>query len=473
MLNNKSILIIGAGISGITAAVSLIKSQFTNVIILEAENRIGGRIETVSFANGFIDLGAQWCQGEKGNSVYELCKNEFKFGTTGWLNGTGFVPVASSGEIDVEKILRLEELRQEILLKYDEMKKSKVSIGEFFEEKFYDALKTSQFQDIDEKLADMFLGFWQREFNSLFASTNWYDVSSKLYPILETCEGQQDLTWRQYGFKTLFDIIQKDLPKSIKLEEKILLNKKVTKINWSNEKVIVQTEDNSVYSADNIIITIPLGYLQAHHMNIFYPKLPDSKIKAIECIKVGTLGKVFLEFEECFWNRDNDDFVMYAFLWTKEDLEQIIDTDKEWLTHILGFIKVDSHPNLLEGLLSGDKMREFETYSNDKIISDCMWMLEKFLKRSLPRPIAMRRTKWLTRENFLGSYTYLSMKSADENITSDDLATSIKSKNNKPVLLFSGEATHKRYQGYVHGALDSGKRAAQEIIDFYSSKSKL
>lgn len=143
------------------------------------------------------------------------------------------------------------------------------------------------------------------------------------------------------------------------------------------------------------------------------------------------------------------------------------------MTHIIGFLHVDSHPNLLEGLLSGDKMREFETYSDAKIQSDCMWMLQKFLKRKLPQPIAMRRTKWLTRDNFLGSYSYLSMKSAANNITSDDLATSIIGERNQPVLLFAGEATHKKFQGYAHGALDSGRNVANEIINFYSTVSKL
>jgi spermine oxidase len=62
MLSSKSkqILIIGAGASGIYAAVNLIKNGFDNVTILEAENRIGGRIETIPFASGYIDMGAQW-----------------------------------------------------------------------------------------------------------------------------------------------------------------------------------------------------------------------------------------------------------------------------------------------------------------------------------------------------------------------------------------------------------------------------
>lgn len=122
----------------------------------------------------------------------------------------------------------------------------------------------------------------------------------------------------------------------------------------------------------------------------------------------------------------------------------------------------------METVLSGNKTKEFESYSDAKVEADCMWLLEKFLKRKLPRPTAMRRTRWSSRENFLGSYAYVSMQTTANNISPSDLAKSICNANGKPVVLFAGEATCPKYQGYVHGAFDSAKRAAQEIIDFYS-----
>lgn len=56
----KHILIIGAGASGIAAATKLFENGFRNLTILEAESRIGGRINTVPYGTGFIDMGAQW-----------------------------------------------------------------------------------------------------------------------------------------------------------------------------------------------------------------------------------------------------------------------------------------------------------------------------------------------------------------------------------------------------------------------------
>lgn len=57
---DKKILIIGAGASGIAAASKLISHGFKNVLIIEAENRIGGRIQTIPFGANVLDIGAQW-----------------------------------------------------------------------------------------------------------------------------------------------------------------------------------------------------------------------------------------------------------------------------------------------------------------------------------------------------------------------------------------------------------------------------
>lgn len=57
---DKKIVLIGAGAAGIAAATKLVSNGFTNVSILEAENRIGGRINTVPFGANIVDMGAQW-----------------------------------------------------------------------------------------------------------------------------------------------------------------------------------------------------------------------------------------------------------------------------------------------------------------------------------------------------------------------------------------------------------------------------
>lgn len=57
---DPKIVIIGAGVAGIAAARKLLERGFRNILVLEAENRIGGRIQTIPFGANVVDLGAQW-----------------------------------------------------------------------------------------------------------------------------------------------------------------------------------------------------------------------------------------------------------------------------------------------------------------------------------------------------------------------------------------------------------------------------
>lgn len=56
----KKILIIGSGAAGFAAASKLMANGFENVVILEAEDRIGGRVNTISYGANVLDMGAQW-----------------------------------------------------------------------------------------------------------------------------------------------------------------------------------------------------------------------------------------------------------------------------------------------------------------------------------------------------------------------------------------------------------------------------
>lgn len=76
MLKNPHIIIIGAGVAGLATARRLFEKGYTKLTILEGENRIGGRINTIKFFNNkIIELGAQWCHGEEENIIYNLVKD--------------------------------------------------------------------------------------------------------------------------------------------------------------------------------------------------------------------------------------------------------------------------------------------------------------------------------------------------------------------------------------------------------------
>ena len=118
------------------------------------------------------------------------------------------------------------------------------------------------------------------------------------------------------------------------VESKIKLEKEVVNIAWdpSSKSGIIKIicADGSNYTANHLIFTASLGVLKARHQSLFTPSLPQSKIKTIENIGYGTLGKVFLEFEKPFWSLHDKEMRVYPLLWTDEDLRLIKGTDKEW-----------------------------------------------------------------------------------------------------------------------------------------------
>ena len=59
-VNKTKILILGAGVSGVTAAKTLLDKNINDFLILEGKNYIGGRIHAVPFAGLNIEVGANW-----------------------------------------------------------------------------------------------------------------------------------------------------------------------------------------------------------------------------------------------------------------------------------------------------------------------------------------------------------------------------------------------------------------------------
>lgn len=70
--NYAKVIIVGAGMAGLSAAYHLTKNNFTDFKVLEARGRLGGRIVQIPVGQERVELGANWIHGVLGNPVYEL-----------------------------------------------------------------------------------------------------------------------------------------------------------------------------------------------------------------------------------------------------------------------------------------------------------------------------------------------------------------------------------------------------------------
>lgn len=318
---------------------------------------------------------------------------------------------------------------------------------------------------------------WIHKFdNSIQCSDSWFDVSAKEIVNYWTCDGDLVLNWKSHGYKTLFTLLSQKISNAknkLPIMEKIEFNKDVYNIDYtSDNNIIVKTKDGSTYKASHIIFTASLGVLKEKHNTMFTPLLPGIKQHAIKGLNIGTVNKVFLEFPRRWWQEECAGF---SLIWSKEDKEEFIKSygqDYEWLCDVFAFISVDYQPRVLCAWISGKFAKQMELLSDTDVSDGLYLLLEMFLSKTynIPKFDQMIRSSWYTDEYFRGSYTFKSITTEKLNVKTEDLAEPIILADGKPIILFAGEATHERYYSTVHGAVETGFREADRIIDFYRTR---
>lgn len=153
-------------------------------------------------------------------------------------------------------------------------------------------------------------------------------------------------------------------------------------------KVKVVCENNTVYYADHVICTVPLGVLKEKADTMFSPQLPDFKRESIDNLLFGCVDKIFLEYERPFLNADISEVM---FLWEMSSSgasegEEDADYVKEnWYKKIYSFSKVTD--TLLLGWISGRAAEYMETISHEEVAEKCTEILRKFLQDPcVPKP---------------------------------------------------------------------------------------
>lgn len=471
---DAKIVIIGAGASGIAAATKLLSYGFRNVIILEAQDRIGGRIHTVPFGDNFIDLGAQWCHGEKDNVVYELVKDN------GCLDSTGDIYddydcIRSNGDVlPTDTSDRLKE----ILEIYLERKKIDLpsyngSLASYLREVFLKTADLPKFYDLSREIVEEFLKYYHKFEVSMECCDSLFDVSGSGHLDYWNCEGDIGLNWKDKGFVTLLRTLMKTdgLDYGI-LNKRIFLNKEVVNITWDKyglQPLRINTACGIIFEADHLICTVSLAVLKDSFKNNFNPGLPERKSRAIQGLGIGTVNKVFIHFEQRWWD---EDWCGFSIFWREEDLLDLRQSKYFWLEDVFGFYAVKYQPNVLSSWVTGSSAKYVETLSKSEQMEGIMYLLRRFLKIDIPQPIDFVITSWFTNPFVKGSYSHRSMETEHMKTGAWDLAEPVLSPSGRPVLQFAGEATHNHYYSTVHGAVETGWREADRLYQFYCDKKR-
>ncbi|XP_026479208.1 LOW QUALITY PROTEIN: uncharacterized protein LOC113385573 [Ctenocephalides felis] len=463
----KNIVIIGAGAAGISAAVKLNKNGLRNVIILEASDRIGGRIHTTLFGNNTVDLGAQWCHGEEGNIVHDIVKDMNLLSSSEmFLNNEILISDGTTVSKDISK--KLEEIYLKIAINEDDIIDPDLSVGQYVTNKYYNILKETEYQLIDTVLAEQYLEWCHKCVNSVDASDNWFESSAKGSLEYFECPGHPLLNWKGAGYIRFLEVLMEKYPDKEKdLNLDIRFQKEVTSIEWdqptTKKPVTIKCKDNSSYDADHVIVTVPLGVLK-NNTRLFQPALPEYKLKCIDNLGFGVVDKIYLRFESNWWLPDWNGI---RLLWTADDKEN---EEHKWLIDVFGFFTVDQCPDVLCGWVTGPSAKIMESLSDEEVLRLCSDLLRRFVAKHRKKskilysdPVEILRSKWGENPYSKGSYSLRLLKT-EKYGSSFELSKPVIDSLGRSAILFGGEATSKNYYSTVHGAVESGFREATRII---------
>ncbi|KAH8301171.1 hypothetical protein KR018_005008, partial [Drosophila ironensis] len=459
------IVIVGAGASGVAAATRLLENGFSNVQILEAESYVGGRVHTIPFADNVVDLGAQWCHGMAGNCVYELVKNLDIVTPTGKYFDD-IVLLRSNKDVLPKK---LEKQIKKIALQSlpGESSHAKGSMGSHVVENFWKAIDSHK-PEIDRNVAFEALESFLKHQSSIEGSDNLFEVSGQTPNEYDECDGDQHVHWRSGGFVQILRVLMKvapDKPNELGvLDGCIKFNKTVNQIQIvPNRQLLVMCDDECI-KADHVICTVSLGVLKDKCATMFVPPLPPPKLTAIHSLQLGTVDKVYFEFDEPPFPKD---FIGFYPLWLKADVKKLRKSEFAWLEGITRMHVVTCQPRILMGFIVGEHARKAACLSDEKILEGMEWLFRKFLKFSWPHPKRFLRTQWYLNPNFRGSYSYRPTTADEKGVGPWDLRAPIMVGDSYPILMFAGEASSRYHHSTVHGAVESGWREAQRLIEFY------
>ena len=420
--DSGTVIIVGAGVSGLAAARECLQRGFAP-LILEGRNRPGGRVWTDHSLNTPVDMGAAWIHGKSGNPIYKVCrKNGIKTLVTDYSRSC---LLSETGEkADFLNRLAFSARANRVMPRLRRLRKGlqqDISLA-----KAVDRL----LQETAMSRAELcFLNRHLIEFQAYNGSTL---EEQSFFHLLESDEARhgEDMLFPQ-GYSQVVTALADGL--QIEYEETVLA------IRQADKRVRVETDKGS-HDADFAIVTLPLGVLQAGTVE-FTPQLPDAKKKAISELKMGLFNKIAMCFEQPFWESEC----------------HLIEMMPERSDLVYQFLNMHSYTGeaLLIACVAADTARELEQESDEMILKKTLDLLHRLYPGKVGSPTAVKISRWGQDKFARGAYTFVPTGMTSQPF--DALAEPFGR------IHFAGEASSYQGQGTVHGAYNSGIRAAREL----------
>ena len=432
-MNNEQIIILGAGAAGLMAAKEL-TAKGGRVTVLEARDYLGGRIHTLygaPFAT-HAELGAEWVHGDLPVSLALLQEAGLPYHKTGgkmWQSRDGQLRQeghqVEHWELFEEK---LEEQKTDTTLD--------VFLQEYFGEDKYEGVRQSA-----------------RRYASGFDTAD--PARASVLALKEEWLGEDENQYRpDTGYQPMINYLA---DKCREQGAKIIASAVAQQILHDEDGVTVITDDGVSYSGDKLIITLPIGVLQAAAGEkgaiSFSPALPETK-HAIDGMAMGAIIKVLLQFKEAFWEhaevteKAGKSMAGFGFIIS----DQVIPT--YWTQN-------PEKSALLTGWLGGPEAAVLKDAADDHILALTIQSLGKIfdmqeadIRNLLSGAEVMN---WTADPYSRGSYSYATVHTAE--------ARKVLTAPINGAIYFAGEGLYDGPEmGTVEAALASGKKIAEIIL---------
>ncbi|KAI9113390.1 hypothetical protein K1719_015915 [Acacia pycnantha] len=486
----KRVIVIGAGPAGLTAARHLQRQGFS-VTVLEARNRIGGRVFTdPSSLSVPVDLGASIITGVEADVTTErrpdpssLICAQLGLELTVLKSDCPLYDIITGQKVpaDLDEALEAEynSLLDDMVLlvaqKGEQAMKMSLEDGleyalsrrrltrfsrsseEVGQTNFADMPFNAKRGDAEENICqeEILSPLERRVMDWHFAHLE-YGCAALLKEVSLPYWNQDDVYGGFGGAHCMIKGGYSAVVESLGEGLIIHLNHVVTNVSYGKEPgrgdiVRVSTSNGKEFVGDAVLITVPLGCLKAETIK-FSPPLPQWKCSSIQRLGFGVLNKVILEFPSVFW----DDAVDY-FGATAEE------TSTRGHCFMFWNVRKTVGAPVLIALVVGRAAIDGQCLSSADHVNHALMVLRKlFREDSVPDPVAYVVTDWGRDPFSYGAYSYVSVGASGEDY--DILGRPVDN-----CLFFAGEATCKEHPDTVGGAMMSGLREAVRIIDLLNT----
>ncbi|GIW41544.1 MAG: hypothetical protein KatS3mg076_2121 [Candidatus Binatia bacterium] len=422
----KDVVVLGAGMAGVAAAREL-SARGLDVQVLEARDRVGGRIHSVrDFCASPVEGGAEFIHGKKAEHWPEVrraavhvrpCPQArdalFDLGS-----GPRWLPLVLLHPGVWPSFTILRDIRR--LVPPDH------SAREFLERR--------GFRGRARILAELTL-------------TAHLPGSADEIGMLGLLEDRVlDLeTGSNYRVDEGYDAVVRHMAQGLDVR----FGFRVATVEWSSDGVSVRSDSDETVEARAAVSTLPVGVIKSGRVR-FAPELPESKKTALRFVEMGPVLKILLRFEERFWPRR---------------AASIVSAKGPVTLYWPVFYRVTDGPAVLTAYCTGPRAAALGRMSEEEAVKTVLEDLRRMFPKGVPKLVDARRIDWTSDPFSCGGYTFLRPggTGARARLAAADTGA----------LFWAGSATATTtIAASVQGAYVSGLRAAGEVARFLGKGSE-